>query len=532
MKALAYLLKTSIINYFKRLKEKPQKAIGPIFVAIWLGFMFIPKRSSIGEGAPLYIFVSLFVSFILVVFLYSLYVGSKKVDSKFDMSDVNLIFVSPIRPQTVMLYGIIKKIAVELLASLYLVYQVPNILRGYRVSGTAEVMLIVSYFTFQLIFCNVLKLLIFALSTKFKGLGTIIRNFIRVLLLLSAAGIALLIINDRFLEFFENLFNSITYSSWFKYVPLFGWMREIAFQTVTGMKLSYLIYVSLILLTSGLLLYITYSMELDFYEDMLSSAENNEMVREIKSGKMKKRENGKQPPFMKPFKFKKNVLKLKGRFGAEVLFFKHMNEYFKRSIIFFINTYSLILLAVSVLLGLYAKNADIKFIFYIASGLLFFSSGLGGKIYSEIDHYFIFLMPDTAQKKLFYGISSSLVKISTDAALLFLPFGILSRSSMVEVLLCMLCYIAIGGMLSYSGLFGFRIAQLLGFTGVIAQGLLFMFFQLFLAVPAIIIIVAVSLTLSTFNLAVYAAILIYCVSIALLISLGCVGMFNDMEFRE
>lgn len=529
MKAIVYLLKTTIINYFKRLKEKPQKAIGPVFVILWMFFMFLPKGKKSGNPIPKEVFVSLFVFVMIIMFFYSLYSGTKKVKSKFSMCDVNLIFVSPIKPQTVMLYGVIKKIAVELFASFYLLYQLPNLLKDFNIPVINEVMIIISFVIFQLVFCNIVKLLVFALNTRYKGLGSIIRNSIKAFSLCVAAGVVLLIVKGSFLSFFENLFNTITYSYWVQFIPVFGWMKELARQTIMGINLSFAVYLVMILLLSGLLLYITYNIEVDFYEDMLSSAESNELILGVKHNKegAAKRRNG----LIKPFR--KKELKLNSTYGAKVLFFKHMNEYFKRSLVFFINTYSLCLLVISILLGVVAKGLDIKFIFLAASGMLFFASGFGGKIYSEISYYFIFLMPDSPYKKLFYGSASSLVKIFADAILLFVPFGILRGTSIFEIVLCIACYLALGGMLAYSGLFAFRIAEFLGFTGAIAQGLLFMFFQLFLAVPAVIIVAILTYKFNMFSsFAIYAAILAYSIGAAALFSLGCVGLFNNMEFRD
>jgi len=529
MKAIVYLLKTTIKNYFKRLKEKPQKAIGPIFVVLWLAIMFIPKQKKASSHMPKEIFISVFVLFTIIMVLYSLYSGTKKVNSKFSMCDVNLIFVTPIKPQTVMLYGVIKKIAVELLAFFYLLYQVPNLLKGFNIPVINQIMLMISFVIFQLVLCNIIKLLVFGLNTKYKGLGGLIRNSIKVLILCSVAGSVLLFVKGNFISFFKNLVNVIAYRHWVQFIPVFGWMREIARQTIMGINLSYVLYLVMILLLSGLLLYITYNMELDFYEDMLSSAEHNELILDMKSNKDGSSRRGRG--LIKPFK--KKELKLKEVYGAEVLFFKHMNEYFKRSLVFFINTYSVCLLAISILLGVIAKGLDIKFIFLPACVMLFFTSGFGGKIYNEISYYFIFLMPDSPYKKLFYGAASSLVKIFADAVLLFLPFGILSKASILEILLCIACYLTLGGMLSYSGLFAFRIAQFLGFTGVVAQGLLFMFFQMFLAVPAAIIVAVLAFKLNMLSgFAVYAAILAYSIGGAALFSLGCVGIFNNMEFRD
>lgn len=523
MGAIVYLLKTTIVNYFKRLKQKPQKAIGPIFVMIWLVAMFLPSNKNTINDIPLEAFICIFLLILVLVFIYSLYSGTKKLDSKFSMSDVNLIFVSPIKPQTVLLYGVVKKIAVELLASAYVLYQIPNFLKKLKVPVINQVMLIFVFIVFQLVFCNILKLCMFALSTKYKNLGSIIRNSIKAFFVCIAGGIVLLIVTNNYISFFENLVKNVTYNPNIKFIPIFGWLREMTYQTVTGIKWNYAIYLILILLVSGLLLYITYNMELDFYEDMLSSAENNDILYKIEKNK-----NGKNNIFLKPFK--KTKLKLEGVYGAKVLFFKHVNEYSKRSFIFFVNTYSVILLLASVILGLKAGGLQIKFVFLVAAAILGFTAGFGGKIYSEISFDFIFLLPDSPQKKLFYGIASSLVKVLSDAVLLFLPFGILRRISPIEIFLCIICYVLLGGMLSYSGLFAFRIAQFLGFTGAIAQSLFFMVFQLLVMGSAFIMVLLITACFTSFNAyAIYAGFLIYSISTALLFSFGCVGLFDNME---
>lgn len=530
MKALTYLLKTTTKNYFKRLKEKPQKAVGPIFILFIFVMMFLPGKKSNATSISIDIFVSLFLLFTIIVFLFSLYSGTKSVDSKFSMSDVNLIFVSPIKPQTVMLYGVIKKIALELLTSFYILYQIPNVLRNFKVPVINEVLLVLSYIVFQLVFCNVIKLLTFALNTKYKDFGDIIRGIIKAIILFVVTITIFIIVKGKFISFNKALITHITYDSWVKYIPVFGWMKEIALQTIKGITLSYAVYNLLMFALSGVLLYIIYNMELDFYEDMLSNAEVNERVVQAKSGKNVSGE-GKTPGIFKPIR--QMPLKLEGVFGAKVLFFKHMNEYKKRSFIFFINTYSLILLVASVILGIFAKGMPIKAIFLIASGLLFFTAGFGGKIYTEIYNQFIFLIPDTPLQKLFYGIISSLIKTFSDAILLFLPFGILARVSIIEVILCIICYVVLGGMLSYSGLFAFRIAEFLGFTGPMSQGLLFMFFQLLLIVPAVLIVLLLTAAFAKFaGLAIYFGLIAYGLGAGLIFSFGCVGILNDMEFKS
>jgi hypothetical protein len=123
------------------------------------------------------------------------------------------------------------------------------------------------------------------------------------------------------------------------------------------------------------------------------------------------------------------------------------------------------------------------------------------------------------------------VKAGTDSLLLFLPFGILSHSSVFEIVICIICYVALAGMLSYSGLFAFRIAQFLGFDGLVAQGVLFMLFQMFLAVPLVIIAAVVTLGFKVIGgYSIYLSFLLYSFIMAFLFSFGCIGIFKDTEF--
>lgn len=531
MKALMYLIRTSIINYLKRIKEKPQRSIGLIFTLIWVGILLFPRSNAHNDKVPTTIPVSIFVLLTLVTFLFSLYSGTKKVKSKFDMSDVNLIFVSPIKPQTIMLYGIVKKIALEFFASLYILLQMINFIKDLNVTILAQILFFISYIIFQLIFCNCLKLFIFAICSKYKKVGFIIRSSIKAFILILTATIGIIVLKGNIQNFIETFVDILTYNIYIKYIPILGWMKEIALQTITGIKASYFIYMALVIALSSVLIYITYNIKLDFYEDMLSSAELNENIKNIKSGKASLT-NNKKSFILKPFKFKNSILNLKGKYGSKVILFKHINEYSKRSFIFFINTYSLILLLISVLTGIFAKNLDIKILFIGSIALLFFTSGLGGKIYNEINHPFIFLLPDNPQKKLFYGISSSLIKIFSDAVIIFVCFGILGKKSILEILLCIICYTAWGGMLSYSGLFAFRIAHALGFTGQTAKGIIFMIFQLLLVVPMILIIIMFAFLFKDLSsYAIYFAFLLYSISASALISFGCIGIFNHMELE-
>lgn len=529
MASLIYLLRRTTINYFKRMKEKPTKLIAPGFILLWLVIMFIPKKNSnqVQSSSP-EIFVSIFLIIITGVLIYSIYKGAKRADSKFGMDDVNLVFTAPIRPQTVMIYGLIKKIALELFASVYILFQLPNILRNYKISSISLFLIIVSLLVFQFIFCNILGLFIFALCTKCNRLRGILRNSIKLLILLSAAFLGLYLYKTGIEKGVNSIGHFLTYNSWFKFFPAVGWMREICVQTLLKINISYFMYFLLIILSSILLLYITYQMDIDFYEEMLSSAENNDIVNRAKNGENISRNNqGKTL-----FKARRDVvLSLNNIYGAKTFFYKHMNEYMKRGYIFFINTYSLLLLTVSILTGIFFKQINIRFIFLAGTVLLFFSSGFGGKIFTEIGYHYIFLIPDKKENKLLYGIASSFIKIITDDILLFLPFTIISHSSVIDFILCLITYLAIGIMMSISGVFAYRAAIFLGFAGIVMQSVFMMLFQIVLMAGAVVLTGIGTAGFTLFNsYSLFTGLLVYSIVLAGLFTAAAAGLFDNMEF--
>ncbi|MFA6941648.1 MAG: putative ABC exporter domain-containing protein, partial [Clostridiaceae bacterium] len=163
--------------------------------------------------------------------------------------------------------------------------------------------------------------------------------------------------------------------------------------------------------------------------------------------------------------------------------------------------------------------------------LLFFSSGFGGKIFTEIGYHYIFLIPDKKENKLLYGIASSFIKIIADGILLFLPFAVLSHSSVIDFILCLITYLAIGIMLNISGVFAYRAAIFLGFTGIVMQSVFMMLFQIVLMVIAIVLMGIGTAWFTLFNsYSLFTGLLIYSIVLAGLFTAAAAGLFDNMEF--
>lgn len=471
-------------------------------------------------------FIAMFLTYVLAAILYSLYSGTKKISSNFEMSDVNFLCVSPVKPQTILLYGIIKKLSAEIFAMFCIMIQIPYYIKNSNAPILNVIFLILSFIIFQAFFCNILKLFIFALNTKIKKLGEIIRSIVMLFLGLIFVFFVFVFIKGKIFETINSLIKVLVYNKYIAYIPVFGWMREIVYQTLKGINFYFYVYIFLFAFISFIMLYIVYNLNLDYYEDILTGAEQLTSVRNIRENKEKYTNNN---IFTKPFR--KRELKLNNIYGAKVLFYKQLNEYIKRSPIFFINIYSIILFLTSILLGIFAKGTDIKLIFLVSTGLLFFSAGMAGKIFTEINYPLIFMLPDTPQRKLLYGSASSIVKSFSDSILIFVPFGILSGKSILEILICIICYVLLSAMLSFSGIFAFRISRFFGFEGVMTQSMFFVFFQILLMAILLIFVLVKMLVFKDFNgYSIYLVYILYSLILSVLFFKGSIGIFKDTEF--
>lgn len=533
MKALFYILQRSVINYIKSFRKKPVKALGPVFMIIFIVLMFLPgKKGQPNTDPNMGVF---FVTGVTVVTLglliYAVYKGTKKLKSYFLMSDVNLVFPSPIRPQTILLYGLARQIYLEIFISFWIIYQIPNIYRSFNVPVKNQVMLILAFILFQMVFCNCLKLMVFALCAKYKNLGERIRFSVKLLLVFAAAGIGLTIYSNRNqIEVLGKMVLDFHSSSQTKFIPVIGWMKELAYQSITHVELSFLIYFVLLIAASAFMIFITYGIELDYYEDVLSMAEDNEFAKKVQNGQVKGEElqYGRKVPKLFTSPLRRARLKLDGIYGAKTFFYKHVNEYFKRGV-WFVNFYSLILLAVSIIYGL-TPVREIKFLLFVFGVLLVYSS-LGNKIQTEINYHYIYLIPDTSVNKVLYGSLSSLIKVSVDSLILFIPSGILMRSGVLDIILCILTYISFGVLTTFSGLFVYRVAGKIGLQNSQVLFALFMLlFQTLMLVPNLIVVLTVTFTLRAFGgYAIYLGMLFFNISGSALFTYGSRGILNNME---
>ena len=75
----------------------------------------------------------------LAILLWGMYSGSKDGTDIFQMADVNLLFTAPMKPQSVLMFRLSFQMVATVFASIYLVFQIPNLVVNMGLGASAVV---------------------------------------------------------------------------------------------------------------------------------------------------------------------------------------------------------------------------------------------------------------------------------------------------------------------------------------------------------------------------------------------------------
>jgi hypothetical protein len=377
--------------------------------------------------------------------------GVTRKNFRYTMSDVNIIFTSPIKPQNVLLYGFIKEISFIFAFSLLLFIQLPNITKNFDFVKGGLIVLIILTLLFLIILSSISLLLygIFSKFSKYKEIAMKVTKYGSILICL---GFAYYIYNHsggNHYEFAIDFFSKYG----FNYIPIIGWTRSVFIQCLTGFNAYTLLYIGLLILTGIICITLLYNFNLDFYEDALPSAEQNEVAQSYKNSGYNSKELSKMQGTRKPFARRNAKLNYSALY-SKAIFFRHMLEY-KKSGYYFLNILSGIYLIASLGVGLYLHVPLYGFLLF--SIYIMVISSYAGKWSLDLSSHFIFLIPASSASKLFYSTLSSLLKYFVDGMILFIPCGILMSSDPIEIILSVLAYTSFGSISTYGSVLNYKL---------------------------------------------------------------------------
>ena len=368
----------------------------------------IMLREEIGYGS----FMELIVAAVFTIILVMAVLGADKNAGKiFLPADVTLLFSAPLKPQSVMMFRIANQLGQMLLIGFYMLFQLPNLILNAGMSIWAAIALVVA-FCLANFFSTLFQLLFYLIGNVFPTFKRLLRPGLVACLAL-IAGPFFLYQRTNGLEILPaaaNYFNA----KGTQWIPFWGWMKGFCRAAYDADLVGALIFFVLMATGAAVMIFVIWSLKVDFYEDAMAKSEEvaaimeaaraqNGMIRRKKDRSEKLQRDG-----------------MKHGAGANVFFWKSWYNRVRFSHFGFFTKTMEFYLAVAVAVGLTCRFSietdNVLVLVAILAGMVFFRS-LGNPLETDVKMSYFIMIPESTWAKLFSSLLASIVSTMADLAL-------------------------------------------------------------------------------------------------------------------
>lgn len=407
MNACMYLIFKQWRNTLREKIKRPQFWIGVLIVLAYFALYIYQEISHSGESGVLDNALATYKGGVTAVFIIIAFVGLgiglNHGNSFFNPADIDHLFVSPIRAEKVLFYGLVKGCLASVFATLLLLLQLTN-LRFYFGLGAKDLLILMGGWLMFSITLSVVSMAVYSIASASR----VVRYVIRISLYIFSATIILGLVialwksgapfSDT-IEYFNEPYQYL--------LPIGGWAGGFVVTAMEGqiyLALSYAGLMGMILLVSILLIVRNHS---EYYENVLTTIGRG-------FGRMNRSD---APADERRSRRARKSRLLGSRKGEVVLLQRQMTEQ-KRSLTVLFDRTTLGMIAIAVVLGAVLQSLMRKgmypFIMQIlALAVLCYAMIFTipkGKFVEELDKPFIYLMPGRSFKKLFYASTAPVLK--------------------------------------------------------------------------------------------------------------------------
>lgn len=315
-------------------------------------------------------------------------------------ADVNLLFPSPMKPQSVLLFRFATQMGVSIAASFYILFQIPNLMRAGLTAGGA--LCVIFGWILTVLTANQVKMLCYLGGSNRPWLKRNLRRIIYVILLAIVGGYVLYK-NSHEGNWWEaalGYFNS-TASRW---IPFIGWIKGFIRAAIENRPAQAAVFLGLVLVCGILLTWLIWHMKADFYEDaMTKSEEMAELLAAAQSS-----ENG--VAVVRRKKDCSERLRRDGMtkgFGANVFFFKALYNRFRFAHLSFFTKTMEYYLAVGIITAFVCRFGFKTTTYYpivILLAVSVFFRSLGNALQEDTKMAYFVLIPENNWNKLCWSL--------------------------------------------------------------------------------------------------------------------------------
>lgn len=520
MKALSYLTGTKLKNQLKSMIRKPARLIYALVllallcVTLWSGNQLGPH----GNFRSMEELSAIALALYALMFLITVNTGFSRGGSLFNLSDVNLIFTAPIRPQTVLFHGLFQQMTTSILVGFFLLFQYGWLHERYGVSLGQLVGLLVGY-ALSVFLGQVTAMVLYALTGGHEKRQRLCRIVLYAVVGLFLAYWLLSALQEGQSRMLT-LGAAAASGPVLRAFPVAGWLSMAVSGLLTGGAGLLAAGLGLCALYLAALVLVIFKMNPDYYEDVLKSAEiAQSAINAKKEGTMTQ---------AAPLHVKVGRTGLGRGAGSSVFFWKHCLED-RRSRTFLLGGNALVFAAMAIGFAFLFRSGGLLSVFLMATYLQIFTA-LTGRFNWELTKPYIYLIPEPPMKKLLWGLASLVPASLLEALVVFIPVGFILRLTPAETLL------SVVGRISYAVLFtaaSVAVDRLWGgVTSRILVMLLFLAAALGLALPGIVLAFAAALAWGLGAAGVLAVLSLCNLAMSLLALFLCRNMLQYAELNQ
>ena len=373
----------------------------------------------------------------LAMLVYSVLSGEKSGSSIFMMADVNLLFSAPLKPQSVLLFRLVAQMGAMIAASIYLVFQIPNLILNAGFSALAAIAVLIAW-VIILIVGRLFSVLTYSLVSTYPGFRKYVRPAVYAVIavVLVAVGIRWRGGGMSVIEAAAGTLNA----PWTRWIPFWGWTKGFVASAAEGRIGAMIIYLVLTVAACILLTYIIWELRVDFYEDALArSSEAAERRAAMEEGKAAARRK----------KDRADDLKRDGLsrgWGANVYFWKSMYNRFRFAKFGFVTKTLMMYLVIGAggaLFLKYAVHYEKFVIIALAFGAAVFFRSLGNPIAQDTQQANFGIIPEKSGSKVAYSLLAGTVNCLLDMLPGYLIAAVLLRAEPLFALVAMIMILSI-----------------------------------------------------------------------------------------
>ncbi|MBO6157941.1 MAG: putative ABC exporter domain-containing protein [Firmicutes bacterium] len=373
---------------------------------------------------------------ILIVYVVEILGADRNGSKIFLPADVPLLFAAPMKPTSVLMFRLMTQLGLALLASIYMVFQLPNLILNAGLSLWQGLAIMAAY-ALTIISGKLIQVLLYAVCSTHPQWKPMIRRGVYVLLILIAGGLILHLHTGSFLQ--QGIRGIVTGSveafsvPWTRFIPLWGWIKGFLGSACSSDLSGSMIYLGVTILGIVALIYLIGHVKADFYEDaMAQSEETAELLAKAQQ------EGGLYVSRRKKDRSDKLLRDgLSKGSGANIFFHKTMYNRRRFAHLGFFTKTSETYLIAAILISLFLRFAlDTRTILPVVltmAGVAFFRS-LGNPLDQDTRQSYFILIPEKTGWKLFWALLGGCTNCLLDALIGMIPAILILQANPLEAL--------------------------------------------------------------------------------------------------